>query len=44
MNFNNNIRYNFSKNKYSNIKIENIITLLEYAFRSMSCLISKPVF
>jgi len=42
--FQQNIRYNFSKNKYSNIKIENIITLLEYAFRSMSCLISKPVF
>ena len=39
-----NIIYNFSKSKYSNIKIDNIITLLEYAFRSMSCLISKPVF
>jgi hypothetical protein len=36
------IRFNFS-NMY-NIKIENIITLLEYSFRSMSCLISKPVF
>src|ERR1700734_4195479 len=40
--FQQNIRYYFSK--YSNIKIDNIITLLEYSFRAMSCLISKPVF
>ena len=37
-----NIKYNF--NKYNNIKIQNVNTLLEYAFRSMSCLISKPVY
>jgi hypothetical protein len=46
--FQQNIRYNFNKyipyGQHSNIKIENIITLLDYAFRSMSCLISKPVF
>jgi hypothetical protein len=40
--FQQNIRYYFSK--YSNIKIDNIITLLECSFRAMSCLISKPVF
>ena len=37
-----NIRYYF--NKYPNINIDKIITLLDYSFRSMSCLISKPVF
>jgi hypothetical protein len=46
--FQQNIKYNFAKyipyGRHSNIKIENIITLLDYAFRSMSCLISKPVF
>ena len=40
--FNQNITYNF--NKYNKINIDNIVTLLEYAFRAMSCLISKPVF
>jgi Mitochondrial ribosomal protein (VAR1) len=40
--FNQNIVFNF--NKYNNINIKNIATLLDYAFRSMSCLISKPVF
>src|SRR5882672_1559210 len=39
---NQNITYNF--NKYNKINIDNIVTLLEYAFRAMSCLISKPVF
>jgi hypothetical protein len=37
-----NIRYYF--NKYTNINLENIVSLLDYSFRSMSCLISKPVF
>jgi Mitochondrial ribosomal protein (VAR1) len=36
------INYNF--NKFNNKNIQNIQNLLEYAFRSMSCLISKPVF
>jgi hypothetical protein len=40
--FNQNIVFNF--NKYNNINVKNIATLLDYAFRSMSCLISKPVF
>lgn len=40
--FNQNILFNF--NKYNNINVKNIATLLDYAFRSMSCLISKPVF
>ena len=40
--FHQNIRYNFSK--YNKINIDNIVTLLEYAFRAMSCLISKPIF
>ena len=44
--FNQNIKYNF--NKFNNINknknLNNIITLLEFTFRSMSCLISKPIF
>lgn len=40
--FHQNINYNY--NKSNNTKIQNIFTLLEYAFKSMSCLISKPVF
>lgn len=40
--FNQNIVFNFNKN--NNINVKNIATLLDYAFRSMSCLISKPVF
>jgi len=39
-----NIRYDFNKYKCTNINIDNIVTLLDYSFRSMSCLISKPVF
>jgi hypothetical protein len=39
-----NIKFNFNKNKFNNIKLQNVITLLEYAFKSISCLISKPVF
>jgi len=43
--FHQNIKYNFNKNyKYNNIKIQSIFTLLESAFRAMSCFISKPVF
>src|SRR6267154_2062312 len=44
--FNQNIKYNFNKFNNNNINknLNNIITLLEYAFRSMSCLISKPIF
>jgi hypothetical protein len=42
--FTQNIVYNF--NKYNNtnwsFRASNIFTLLEYAFKSMSCLISKP--
>lgn len=38
--FTKNIVYNF--NKYNNTNFINIFTLLEYAFKSMSCLISKP--
>jgi hypothetical protein len=38
--FTQNIVYNF--NKYNNTNFINIFTLLEYAFKSMSCLISKP--
>jgi hypothetical protein len=36
------IRYNF--NIQNNKQIKNITILLEYAFKAMSCLISKPVF
>jgi hypothetical protein len=36
------IRYNF--NIQNNKQIKNIFMLLEYAFKAMSCLISKPVF
>ena len=43
--FHQNIKFNFNKNyKYNNIKIQSIFTLLESAFRAMSCFISKPVF
>src|SRR6266436_1675160 len=37
-----NLIHNYHKN--TNININIIVTLLEYAFRAMSCLISKPVF
>jgi len=40
--FQENINYKF--NTVNNKKIQNIFTLLEYAFRGMSCLISKPVY
>jgi hypothetical protein len=40
--FHQNINYNI--NKINNKKFLNISVLLEYAFRAMSCLISKPVF
>jgi hypothetical protein len=40
--FHQNIKFNF--NKSNNKKIQNISTLLEYAFKAMSCLISKPVY
>lgn len=40
--FQQNIQFKF--NLADNIKIQNISPLLEYAFRAMSCLISKPVF
>jgi Mitochondrial ribosomal protein (VAR1) len=43
--FQQNIQYNFNRHyKYNNIKIQSIFTLLECAFRAMSCFISKPVF
>jgi hypothetical protein len=40
--FHQNIQYYF--NKYNNKQKEQIVNLLQYAFRAMSCLISKPVF
>ncbi len=43
--FQENINFKFNSGLGSNNKkIQNIFTLLEYAFRGMSCLISKPVY
>jgi hypothetical protein len=40
--FHENIKFNFYK--YNNTNIKCVYNLLEYAFRALSCLISKPVF
>lgn len=40
--FHQNINYYF--NKYNNKQKQQIFNLLQYAFRAMSCLISKPIF